>query len=138
MRLVRSAFGQDFGKLGPRWFPPYRSLLALVAVTIAVVSSFMLYSTLRNDYWNYWLWPKLKAADPGLYIYPQLRYALFDIVVLLWCLDGLIASGTTLWGLASHSGIGKWAHRTMSLYVALLVVLILGGSLMLYVRSRGY
>lgn len=138
MRLVKSAFGHGFGKLGPRWFPRYRWLQALLAVTIAAVSSFMSYGTLRNDYWNYWLWPKLKSADPGLYIYPQLRYALFDILVLLWCLDGLFASGTTLWGLASHSGIGKLAYRTMSLYVALLVVLILGGSLMLYVRSRGY
>jgi hypothetical protein len=29
-------------------------------------------------------------------------------------------------------------YRTMVLYFALLLVLILGGSLMLYVRSRGF
>ena len=115
-----------------------RWLLVPLAMTIGAISGFLLWATIRSAYWDYWLYPKLKAADPGLYIYPQLRYTLFDIVLLLWCFDGLIASCTSLWGVVSSRGIGAWAYRTIGLYFVLFVVLILGGSLMLYVRSRGF
>jgi hypothetical protein len=138
MRSENSILGQHLGRLQSRKFLERPWLLVPLAVIVALVSGFLLWAVLKNDYWDYWLWPKLKAADPGLYIYPQLRYTLFDMVLLLWCLDGLVASGMTLWGLASRRGIGRWAYRTIGLYVALLVVLILGGSLMFYVRSRGY
>jgi hypothetical protein len=138
MRFENTTVGQFLHRLQARKFLVRRSLLVPLAVIVALVSGFLLWAVLRNDYWDYWLWPKLKAADLGLYIYPQLRYTLFDIVLLLWCLDGLVASGTTLWGLASRGAIGRWAYRAICLYVALLVVLLLGGSLMLYVRSLGY
>jgi len=116
----------------------HRWLLLPLVVAIGSVSGFLLWVTLQSAYWDYWLYPKLKAADPGLYIYPQLRYTIFDIVLLLWCLDGLIASGTSLWSVVSSRGIAGWAYRTIVLYFVLLIVLVLGGSLMLYVRSRGY
>ena len=98
----------------------------------------MLFVTLQNAYWDYWLNPKLKAADPGFYVYPQLRYAFFNIVLLLWCVDGLIASGMSLRCVVSSRSIAGWAYRTIVLYFVLLIVLILGGNLMLYVRSRGF
>jgi hypothetical protein len=107
------------------------------AVAIGSVSALLLYGILRKEYYDYWLAPKLKAADPGLYIYPQLRYTFFDIVMLLWCLDGLIVCGTLLWNVFSLRKIA-WAYRTIGLYIILLLLLLLGGSLMLYVRSRGY
>jgi hypothetical protein len=114
----------------------HRWVFVTLAVVIGLVSVFLFSITIERDYWDYWIYPKEKAADN--YIYPQLRYTLFDIVLLLWCLDGLIAAGLLLWCAASSRSIAGWVYRTMVLYFALLLVLILGGSLMLYVRSRGF
>jgi hypothetical protein len=116
----------------------HRWLRVLLAVMIGPVSLLLLFATLQRDYEDYWLYPKLKAADPGLYIYPQLRYTLFDIVQLPWCLAGLIAAGLLLWNARSPQRIAGWAYRTLVVYFVLFIVLILGGTLMLYVRSRGY
>jgi hypothetical protein len=111
-------------------------LLVPLALVIGAVSSFLLWKTLQRDYWDYWQYPKLKAAE--FYIYPQLRYTLFDVVLLLWCLDGLVASGLSLWSVVSSQGIAEWTYRTIRLYFLLLIALILDGSLMLYVRNRGF
>jgi hypothetical protein len=102
---------------------------------MASLSGFLLWVTLRNNYYDYWLSPKLKSAD--FYIYPQLRYTLFDTVLLLWCFSGLIASGLLLWSVVRSRHITRWVYRAMVLYFVLFFVLILGGSLMLFVRSRG-
>ena len=117
--------------LSPRW------LYVSTAVAIGLISGYLLYVTLQRDYNDYWFLPKLKGADPGLYIYPQMRSRFFDIVLLLWCLDGLIVCGTLIWNVGSPRR-AAWAYRTISLYIVLLLVLLLGGSLMLYVRGRGY
>jgi hypothetical protein len=116
----------------------HRWLRALLAVLIGPVSLLLLWATLQRDYEDYWLYPKLKAADPGLYIYPQLRYTLFDIVFLPWCLAGLIAAGLLLWNVRYPQRTTGWAYRTLVVYFVLFIVLILGGTLMLYVRSRGF
>jgi hypothetical protein len=115
-----------------------RWLLVPLAAAIGLVSGVLLWATLQRDYWDYWLNPKLKAADPGLYIYPQLRYTLFDIVLLAWCLDGLIACGLSLWSVISSRSIAGRTYRSILIYFLLFAVLILGGSLMLFVRSRGF
>jgi len=104
---------------------------------IGLVSGLLLWSTLERAYSDYWFLPKENAVD-GNYTYPQLRYWFFDSVLLLWCLDGLIACGLLLRSAASSGSISGWTYRTVVLYFALLIVLILGGSLMLYVRSRGF
>jgi hypothetical protein len=114
-----------------------RWLLVPLAVAIALLSSFLLLVTLDRVYWDYWFLPKENAAD-GYHTYPQLRYWFFDSVLLLWCLDGLIASGLSLRSVTSSRGIAGWTYRTIILYFVLFIVLILGGSLMLYVRSRGF
>lgn len=116
----------------------HRWLRVPLPVAMALMSGVLAWTAVRRDYWDYWLYPKLKAADPGLYIYPQLRYTFFDIVLLLWCLDGLIASGLSLRRVGSSRGIAGWPYRTTVLYFVLLIVLILGGSLMLYLRGRGF
>jgi hypothetical protein len=115
-----------------------RWLIVPLAVAIGSVSGFLLWATLTNDYWNYWIYPREKAGEVPPYIYPQLRYTFFDIVLLLWCLDGLIASGLSFWSVATSRSIALWTYRTILIYFALLAVLLLGGSLMLFVRSRGY
>ena len=107
-----------------------------IAIAVASLSGFLLWMVLLNAYWDFWLSPKLKAAD--FYIYPQLRYTLFDTVLLLWCLSGLIASGLLLWNVVRSRSITRWVYRAMVLYFVLFLLLILGGSLMLFVRSRGF
>jgi hypothetical protein len=64
-------------------------VLVLLAVAIGLVSMFLFSITLWRDYWEYLIFPKEKAADN--YIYPQLRYTVFDVALLLWCLDGFVA-----------------------------------------------
>ena len=71
-----------------------------LAVAIALVSGFLLWVTLQRAYWDYWFFPEEKAAD-GYYTYPQLRYWFFDSVLLLWCVDGLIACSLSLRSVAN-------------------------------------
>jgi hypothetical protein len=116
----------------------HRWLRMALAVIIGPVSLLLLWETLQRDYYEYWVIPKLKAADVGLYIYPQLRYTLFDIVILTWGLAGLIAAGLLLWNPRSPQRISGLLYRTLVIYFALFIVLILGGTLMLHFRSRGF
>jgi hypothetical protein len=117
--------------LGRRW------LLVPLAVAIALVSGLLLWVALRHAYWDYWISPRDSAAD-GYSTFPERRYWLFDSVFLLWCVDGLIASVLALRSVISSRAIAGWTYRTLVLYFILFIVLILGGSLMLYVRSRGF
>ncbi|HXU19226.1 MAG TPA: hypothetical protein VN788_01445 [Verrucomicrobiae bacterium] len=43
---------------------------------IGLISAFLLWMVLQNDYYDYLYFPKVKAVDA--YIYPQLRYTIFD------------------------------------------------------------
>ena len=126
-----SETGRLQGLLERRW------LLVPLAVTIGLASGFLLWVTLQRVYWDYWFIPKESAAD-GYSTYPQLRYWFFDSALLMWCLDGLIAFGLSLRSVASSRSIAGWTYRTIILYFVLFIVLMLGGSLMLYVRSRGF
>jgi hypothetical protein len=111
-------------------------VLAPLAVIIGVTSVPLLWVTLERGYFEYWLFPQQKAADG--YIYPQTRYTIFDIVLILWCIDGLVASIMLFQRWISSRGISGWAHRTLVFYFLLFAVLILGGSLMMVARSHGY
>ena len=115
-----------------------RSVLILLATVIGLVSAFLLWATLRMAYFDYWYEPKLKAADPGLYIYPQTRYAIFFAVQMLWCTVGLFASVFSLRDAKLSQTISERTKRSLTLYVALLVVLLLIGIVMIVVRSYGY
>jgi hypothetical protein len=88
-------------------------------------------------YSEYWYEPKLKAADPGLYIYPQTRYAIFSAVEILWCTVGLFASVFSLRDAKSQT-ISERTKRSLILYAALFVLLLLIGVVMIVVRSYGY
>jgi len=114
-----------------------RGVLLPLAIVIGLLSAFLLWATFETAYFDYWYYPRGKAADPGLYIYPQLRYTIFDIVMTLWCADGLIASFTSFRTVRSGR-ISKWTRRTLVLCFALFAVLILGGTLMIVARSHCY
>jgi len=113
-----------------RWF------LVPLGLAIGSVSFLLLFVTLQRDYYEYWFFPREKVADG--YSYPELRYTAFDLVLILWCLDGLVASVMSIRGASSSPDISQWTHRTLVLYLALFAVLLLGGMLMMVARSRGY
>jgi hypothetical protein len=115
---------------GRRW------LLITLGVAIGLASAFLLRLKLEGIYFEYWVFPRDKAADG--YIYPQLRYTLFDAVLLLWCIDGLIFSIMSVRSVVESRSISGWPLRTLLLYFAFLAFLTLDGILMLVARSHGY
>jgi hypothetical protein len=110
-------------------------VLVALAVAIGLASAFLFSITVQRDYWEYFVFPREKAADN--YIYPQLRYTLFDVALLLWCLDGFVACSLSLWNAFPKRIVSKWVHWTIAIYFVLFTTLILGGILMMVVRSHG-
>jgi hypothetical protein len=113
----------------------HRWVLVLLAVAIGLVSLFLFSITVPRDYWEYVIYPKEKAADN--YIYPQLRYTIFDVALLSWCLDGFVACGLSLRSALSKRSVSGWTSRTIAIYFVLFTALILGGILMMVARSHG-
>ncbi len=111
-----------------------RWILVTLAVTIGLVSIFLLSVSVLNDFMGYLVFPKEKAADD--YIYPELRYTFFDVGLLLWCVDGLVVSGLAASSALSGRITSVWFCRTLAIYFALFVALILGGVLMIVARSH--
>jgi hypothetical protein len=107
-----------------------------LAVTIVLVSGFLLWVTVPHDYREYLSYPKEKAADH--YSYPELRYAFFDVGLLLWCVDGLVVSGLAVSSALANCITSAWFYRTLAIYFALFIALILGGILMMVARSHGF
>jgi hypothetical protein len=118
-------------------FVECRPVIISLATGIGLVSAFLLWAALRMAYFEYWYEPKLKAADPGLYIYPQTRYAIFSAVEILWCTVGLFASVFSLRDAKSQT-ISEPIKRSLILYAALFALLLLIGTVMIVVRSYGY
>ena len=110
-------------------------MLLPLAVAIGVVSLFLFSITVQRDYWEYVIFPREKAADN--YIYPQLRYTIFDIALLSWCLDGFVACGLSLRSALSKRSVSGWTYRTIVIYFVLFTALILGGILMMAARRHG-
>ena len=113
----------------------HRWVLLPLAVVIGLVSLFLFSITVQRDYWEYLIYPKEKAADN--YIYPQLRYTVFDVGLLLWCLDGFVSCGLSLRSALSKRSVSGWTYRTIVIYFVLFTALILGGILMMVARRHG-
>jgi hypothetical protein len=109
-----------------------RSLLLILAATIGLASAFLLRLKLEGAYYEYWVFPRDKAVDG--YIYPQLRYTIFDVALLLWCFDGLLFSIMSVRSAFTSRSISGWPLRTLRIYFLLLGFLILDGTLMLVAR----
>jgi hypothetical protein len=110
-----------------------RWVLVSLAATIGLVSIFLLSVTVRSDYIDYLVYPKQKGDS----IYPELRYTFFDVGLLLWCVDGLVVSGLAVLSALANRITSVWFYRTLAIYFALFIALILGGILMLVARSQG-
>jgi hypothetical protein len=123
---------------GRLWhFVERRSVLISLAAGIGLVSALLLWSALIVAYSDYWYEPKLKATDPGLYIYPQTRYAIFSAVEILWCIVGLFASAFSLRDAKSQT-FSERTKRSLILYAAFFALLLLIGVVMIVVRGYGY
>ena len=113
-----------------------RWLLVALGVAIGLASALLLLLKLEGVYYEYWVFPRDKTVDD--YIYPQLRYAIFGVVLLLWCFDGLIFSVVAIRSAFASRSISAWPFRTLLLYFALFAFLILGGTSMSVARRHGY
>jgi hypothetical protein len=113
-----------------------RWLLVPLAVAIGLVSAFILRLKLQTAYYEYWVFPRDKAVDG--YLYPQLRYTIFDIFLVLWCVAGLIASVISVRSAIASRNISRWALSTLLIYFGLFALLILGGIAMMAARRHGY
>ena len=111
-----------------------RWMTVLLAVAIGLASAYLLGLKLEGAYYEYWVFPREKDD----YIYPQLRYTIFDVVLLLWCISGLVFSVSSIRGAFTFRSLSRWPFRALLIYSACFVFLILGGILMLVARSRGY
>ncbi len=103
---------------------------------IGAVSAWTLFVTLQRDYWDYYMFPKLKAADG--YIYPQLRYTIYDIALILWCIDGLAACAFLAHRAWTGGPLNGWSYRTTLVFFIGLVLLLIGGAFGMFLRSVGF
>jgi hypothetical protein len=108
---------------------------AALAALIGAASGWMLYGTAVRLYFEYVFYPQAKAQDG--YSHPELRYAVFDVVTVLWCLDGLVASVLLLRSLALREEIGGWPRRTILLFVVGFGLLLLGVLFGTWLRGHG-
>jgi hypothetical protein len=106
-----------------------------LTVLIGAVSGWMLFVTIRQAYWEYYLYPKLKALDG--YIYPQMRYTIFSAVVTVWCVDGLAACVLLIQNAANRRSIQGWSYRTMLIFVVGFGLLVIGFAYGMCLRSMG-
>ena len=90
----------------------FRWLNAPLAILVGVLSGWVLFRTLHEAYWQYYLDPKLKAMDA--YIYPQMRYTILSAVVILFCADGLVACILLAHDTVNRRTIQRWSYRTTS------------------------
>ena len=114
----------------------FRWANAPLAVLVGTISGWMLYAVLRTAYWDYYLYPKLKASEG--YIYPQYRYTIFDIVTILWCIVGLAACVLLTQNALKRRAISGWSYRTVLAFFVLFGVLVIGVAFGSCIRSMGF
>jgi hypothetical protein len=99
-----------------------------------MLSLVLLVLSVPRMFFDYVVFPLVKEA----YIFPQWRYRVFDVVLLAWCVDGLIVSVLLLRGDSANAAIKAWRRRTVSLYAGGFAVLVGGVVLGIWLRSHAY
>ena len=105
-----------------------------VASTVGMLSLALLVLSVPRMFFDYVVFPLVKEA----YIFPQWRYRVFDVVLLAWCVDGLIVSVLFLRGDSANAAIKAWRRRTVSLYAGGFAVLVGDVVLGIWLRSHAY
>jgi len=96
------------------------------AILIGALSGWILYVTLERAYWDYYLYPKLKALEG--YVYPQHRYAIFDALVIIWCLDGIAACVLLLRTAVVRHAVDQLGCRVALAFVIGFGILVIGSA----------
>ncbi len=99
-----------------------------LAFMIGAVSAWVLYVTAQRGYWDYYQFPKC----------PQLRYAVYDVVLILWCIDGLVACAFLAHRAWTRETVDGWSYRTTFAFFAGFGVLVIGGAFGMFLRSVGF
>lgn len=133
LRQISLKIGTMNSQSVQRWYSRWGTA-ALITI-IGTVSSWVLYETAVRLFLDYIYYPRVKAQDG--YIYPQWRYGLFDIVLVSWCLDGLVASVLLLRSIALRESIKGWARRTTVCFFVGFGILVLGVAIGTWLRSHG-
>ena len=107
----------------------------LLSFSIGLVSAWLLFVTLSRDYFDYIYFAKVKAQDA--YIYPQMRYTVFDIVLIAWCIDGLAACFFLFRDARQRRNMSRLSLRTTLAFAAGFCILVIGGLVGTYIRSMG-
>ena len=71
------------------------------------------------------------------YIFPQWRYRLFDVVLLAWCVDGIIAAFLLFRSVILRVRPTLLARRTAVMFFIGFAVLVTGGFLGMWLRRHG-
>jgi hypothetical protein len=100
------------------------------------VCSWVLFLTVTRIAFEYFIYPRWKAADG--YSYPQFRYTLFDSVLILWCFSGVLMATLLFWSVIIRKTPNTWTYRFAYAFAGLFVVLVGGVVLGMTLRSAGY
>jgi len=108
---------------------------AALGALIGTTSGWILFLTAVRLSFEYVYYPCAKSQDA--YIFPEWRYRLFDVVLVAWCIDGLLAAVLLLRSYALQEGVTQWARRTTVLFFAGFGVIALGVVFGMWLRSHG-
>ena len=102
---------------------------------MAFISVWMLYFVAQTAYWDYYFYPR---QNRGSYIYPEWRYTIFDIGLLICGVVGATAAVLTLRSAARGAPFqGRPRRFTMS-FLTMLVVLLTGTVVGSWLWSLGW
>jgi hypothetical protein len=110
--------------LGHRW------VLVLLAVAIGLIPLLLFSTTVQRDYYEYQMFPRDRV--------PQVRYTIYDLGRLLWCLNGFAVCGLALRSAISKRSVSGWTYRTMVVYFVLFAALFRGGILISTAQLHGF
>ena len=122
------------GSSASRGVVPYpRWITASLAAVIGTVSAWLSVVTAYRLVFDYLILPHVKDA----YVYPEWRYRAFDVVLVAWLADGLIAVFLLFSSVIRQENVTKVGRRLTVLYFVGLVVLVTAGALGVWLRKQG-
>jgi uncharacterized membrane protein len=84
-----------------------RWIAGAAAIVIGYVAVRVTLSVIDDTYYDYYVYPRLKGAE---YVYPELRYAVGQVAILIWSIAGLLTAALAGRCALFQTGT-KWAAR---------------------------
>lgn len=110
-----------------------RVATAGLAALIGAASAWIMTVTCYRLFFEYIISPIWGDA----YIFPQWRYRLFDVVLLAWCVDGIVAAFLLFRSVILRVRLTLLARRTTVMFFIGFAVLVIGGFLGMWLRRHG-